>query len=495
MARLWDRRGIEVFEEGGVYWTRYRGPIYATFPNNIGLAPEPGEMAALLRKARIFGARVPSNGRGLSCALHVANPSEYCLEGLSRRHRGHVRHGLERCEIKPVDLDELLLEGIVLNRETLERQQRQDPEFTDVDRWARFVRSVRETSGCFVTGAYVDGRLAAYLVMCRDGAWLRLLYKMSRTADMVHDTNYALDYKAIEEASKDPSILAVENGFSSLNCDTGVDAYKKRLGYVAVPTQLSIYLHPAIAPFAANRPMIAAVRAVGTVRPRKASALAAKVLEGAIETRKYEASRREEAEPVECQQSDSRAFARYLRSYPALLAWRLAKSVRKRGIGAALRGPLGLIAASLRSKQGPDVAVPGARARETLGLRPGEWVEVKSEAEILATLDANRKCRGLSFTEDMRSCLGKRYPVLKRVERIYLEEARQNRSLKNTVILEGAHCSGAGFDCDRYCYHFWREAWLRRVDGPAPNGRSHVGSRNLTATVLTRYSGSALSVR
>lgn len=45
-----------------------------------------------------------------------------------------------------------------------------------------------------------------------------------------------------------------------------------------------------------------------------------------------------------------------------------------------------------------------------------------------------------------------------------LETNGELRKMKNTVLLEGAMCDGKAFSgCDRSCFHFWREVWLRRV--------------------------------
>jgi hypothetical protein len=48
------------------------------------------------------------------------------------------------------------------------------------------------------------------------------------------------------------------------------------------------------------------------------------------------------------------------------------------------------------------------------------------------------------------------------VERIMLESSGQLRQVENTVLLEGVMCRDL-YDCDRSCFHFWREAWLRRM--------------------------------
>lgn len=111
-----------------------------------------------------------------------------------------------------------------------------------------------------------------------------------------------------------------------------------------------------------------------------------------------------------------------------------------------------------------EKAVGSKSAAEVLDLQPGDWVEVRSEAEILQTLDETGKNRGLGFMPEMWPYCGKRGRVMKRVEKICLEEGpRTVRSMKNTVILDGLFCKGNGIGCDRACFYFWREVWLKRV--------------------------------
>jgi hypothetical protein len=111
--------------------------------------------------------------------------------------------------------------------------------------------------------------------------------------------------------------------------------------------------------------------------------------------------------------------------------------------------------------------------RELLNLVPGEWVEVKSYEEILATLDKKGKNRGMTFDSEMVKYCGTRLRVRQRVERIIDEPTGRMMVLPNDcIILEGATCTGDyhGF-CPRAIYPYWREIWLRRVE-PAPAPRA-----------------------
>jgi hypothetical protein len=101
---------------------------------------------------------------------------------------------------------------------------------------------------------------------------------------------------------------------------------------------------------------------------------------------------------------------------------------------------------------------------EQLNLQPGDLVQVRLEAEIRQTLDKNGRLKGLAIMPEMLEYCGKQLKVHKRVERIFIENTQEVRRMKNTVLLEGALCGGWEGSCDRSCFFYWREAWLRKVD-------------------------------
>jgi hypothetical protein len=102
----------------------------------------------------------------------------------------------------------------------------------------------------------------------------------------------------------------------------------------------------------------------------------------------------------------------------------------------------------------------------SLGLNVGDWVEVRSAKEIFATLDQHGKFKGLSFTPEMMKFSGRRFKVYKKLQNIILEATGELRRIRApTVLLEGVFCDGeAHGKCDRSCFCFWREAWLRKID-------------------------------
>lgn len=102
---------------------------------------------------------------------------------------------------------------------------------------------------------------------------------------------------------------------------------------------------------------------------------------------------------------------------------------------------------------------------ENLDLKAGDWVEVRSEREIFDTLDSQDKLKGLRFTPEMVKFCGKRFRVYKRLNKIVLETTGELRKIRTpTVMLEGVFCDGSAHGgCDRSCFCFWREEWLKHA--------------------------------
>jgi len=112
--------------------------------------------------------------------------------------------------------------------------------------------------------------------------------------------------------------------------------------------------------------------------------------------------------------------------------------------------------------------------RRSLGLRAGEWVVVRSEDEILATLNERGRMDGLPFQPEMFAHCGQRLRVFKVAHKTCdTINKTGGRRMQNAVHLEGARCDGRLHGgCQADCVFFWKEAWLRRADEPGPTAAS-----------------------
>jgi hypothetical protein len=118
-----------------------------------------------------------------------------------------------------------------------------------------------------------------------------------------------------------------------------------------------------------------------------------------------------------------------------------------------------------------------ADAGHVLNLRAGDLVEVRSEEEILRTLDSNGTLGSLPFMPEMLKFCGKQFRVYKRADKTCdtIEWQKDLRRMENAVHLEELRCDGAAHGgCQAGCLIHWREAWLKRVPEPlhAPASRT-----------------------
>jgi len=107
-------------------------------------------------------------------------------------------------------------------------------------------------------------------------------------------------------------------------------------------------------------------------------------------------------------------------------------------------------------------------------LSAGDWVEVRSKDEILATLDENGRLDGLPFMPQLFKWCGQRFQVHKRAHKTcdtvsgYSTGQWLGRRLPNAVHLD-LRCDGEAYGgCQAACLIFWKEAWLKPVDPSHP---------------------------
>jgi len=121
---------------------------------------------------------------------------------------------------------------------------------------------------------------------------------------------------------------------------------------------------------------------------------------------------------------------------------------------------------------------------EKLNLKAGEWVEVRSRQEILATLGENGCLENMPFMPEMFAFCGQRFRVYKRAHKTCdTVFPVRGRRVSATVHLE-TRCDGqAHGGCQAGCLIFWKEAWLKRIrcDSPSDGSpRVKTNSGNIT---------------
>ena len=122
-------------------------------------------------------------------------------------------------------------------------------------------------------------------------------------------------------------------------------------------------------------------------------------------------------------------------------------------------------------------------------LQSGDWVQVRSLDEIESTLNHWKQVKGCTFMNEMAEYCGSIHRVLKHMKSFVDERDLLIKKSSGIILLEGVICHGTKDfgTCDRACFHFWREEWLKKVDEPV--------ERLINASTENQHSGDWVRVR
>ena len=145
-----------------------------------------------------------------------------------------------------------------------------------------------------------------------------------------------------------------------------------------------------------------------------------------------------------------------------ILRWRRCASLRSDGLSARQR--------RLWKRHRQSTGVPDEHlrrlSRRPRHLRAGDLVEIRSEHEILATLDEHGTLDGLPFMPEMLRFCGERVPCAESgAQDLRHDPLPGLRRLDEAVHLTELRCDGSSHGgCQASCLLFWKEEWLRPVE-------------------------------
>ncbi len=187
----------------------------------------------------------------------VYHGQDYDVKCMQPETRRKTRRGLERCEIRQLDWDQLGTEGLSINIDALRRQKRESGRLDNAKWWNRLCRISSEFSDVKAWGAFVEGNLVCYTyVVIHDNILVNGV--ANRTADIVHTMshsrylksssirksypNEALIYFVMKELMEREQCTFVVNGQKSSN--PSLEAWKRWMGYVEYPVLRGVVINP-----------------------------------------------------------------------------------------------------------------------------------------------------------------------------------------------------------------------------------------------------------
>lgn len=94
---------------------------------------------------------------------YVLKTSDYDIEGFRKKTRTTIRKSIRECIFKRPTLNELIVDGLEINKQTLAIQKRKDKYLSNAILWKKYITSLYNNDFTIV-GAYVDNKLIGYAI-------------------------------------------------------------------------------------------------------------------------------------------------------------------------------------------------------------------------------------------------------------------------------------------------------------------------------------------
>lgn len=243
------RQGYQIYKTKSSYWYNAAPHVLQAFPYGWLINPSEEELVNLQNQAGALAVRysAPLDAKQGMASYHVVLTPPYSLEMLRSQARNAVKRGLQNAQVEEISFQRLASEGWLLQRDTLERQNRLKS--MKQSEWEKICLSAEGLPGFKVWAATVADELASILITCQIEDTYYVPYAASHRKFLNLYVNNALFYQATCNMLKTDGINSIFFSLHSLDAPESVNEFKFRMGFQAKAVRQCVFFHPLARPF------------------------------------------------------------------------------------------------------------------------------------------------------------------------------------------------------------------------------------------------------
>jgi hypothetical protein len=249
VAEFFGSIGNRIIKTESCYWYNPQPFLYRSLPVHRHINPSAAEVAKVLMLGPAFALRYPKpfDSEGAHGAMYVCSDRNYDFGSLSQNVRSRTRRGLARCRIEKLDFDFLASHGYALTAETTMRQMGIAPSSSE-NEWHQFCASARLSPDFEAWGAFVEDRLATFIVamLVEDCYYIHL--QKSASDLLKYYPNNALLFSVMKTTLARPEVRTINHGPKALAAGKGLQYYKTSMGFQLEPFSEQVVFNPLIKP-------------------------------------------------------------------------------------------------------------------------------------------------------------------------------------------------------------------------------------------------------
>jgi hypothetical protein len=224
------------------YYFLNRGVINYSFPQ-LHKVPLNHKLVNNL-KWRYLISVIKTEGRVKNNYEYILTTNSYDIDEFRKKTRTTIRKSLKTCEFKKPPFNDLVHQGIEINRQTLKIQQRNDKFLSDLKLWENYIRKFYDNEHTIVLGAYLEDKMIGYAIAYE---LEEKYYFHLQHIDRDYGTYYPMSglmYTIIKIVLDKNKFIEISDGIESFNPLPSLNRFKTYMRFNRVPITRVYILHP-----------------------------------------------------------------------------------------------------------------------------------------------------------------------------------------------------------------------------------------------------------
>ncbi len=243
-----NKLGHQILRTDSISWIIREDKTSVSCPQEISIFPSKDNIKRLLKQGIIV--------ISFRTDLSEKNYFEYIFQGTSydlndfdRKTRNRIKKGLNSCQVKSAALTDLLSEGLNINQQTTDRQEREESMLTNKLQWEKYISTLYNEEDVHIKGAYVDNLLIAYAIFIKiENKYYIYHPYMKREYSSFCPMN-AIYFSFINEILMSEDDIQISAGLSSYIDKKDLDRFKTNMRFEKIPCSRVLVVSSKIAPF------------------------------------------------------------------------------------------------------------------------------------------------------------------------------------------------------------------------------------------------------
>lgn len=180
----------------------------------------------------------------------ILETDNYSLKKFSRKTRNRIRKSLDNCSFRKPELNDLLISGRCINKQTLSRQKRRDRFLSDKKKWGNYIESIYSCPDIIILAAYFNNRIVGYIITAKIEDKFCILHAFidKKDSEITAPMN-GLIFTLVNKLIKEKGLIKISYGLDSIRDLPELNRFKSTMLFQREYMTRVFVINPFILPF------------------------------------------------------------------------------------------------------------------------------------------------------------------------------------------------------------------------------------------------------